>query len=67
MQPIADWGTRVDIAGANAHGWTSILVKTGVFRGGQPSHVPTKIVENVEEGVHWAIQRELDGGQAWNA
>ncbi len=53
----------VDIAGANGHGWSSILVKTGVFRGGTPSHTPTKITEDVEEAVTWAIERELSKGR----
>ncbi|ORY35621.1 HAD-like domain-containing protein [Naematelia encephala] len=48
-----------DIAGANGHGWDSILVKTGVFKGGEPTHKPTRIAEHVEEGVTWAISREL--------
>jgi hypothetical protein len=50
-----------DIAGAHAHGWSSILVKTGVFREaeGSPVPEPTHIANNVEEGVHWAIDREL--------
>jgi ribonucleotide monophosphatase NagD (HAD superfamily) len=48
-----------DIAGANAFGWNSILVKTGVYRNGEPAHVPTKIADDVEEGVKWAIEREL--------
>lgn len=50
-----------DIAGAHAHGWSSILVKTGVFReaDGPPVPQPTHIANNVEEGVHWAIDREL--------
>ena len=49
-----------DIAGANAFGWESLLVKTGVYKDGVPAHKPTRIVENVEEGVKWAIQRELE-------
>ena len=47
-----------DIAGANAFGWNSLLVKTGVYRDGEPKHRPTKIVEDVEEGVKWAIEKE---------
>ncbi|CAK5265587.1 unnamed protein product [Mycena citricolor] len=49
-----------DIAGANAAGWNSILVKTGVYSGGEPTHVPTHYAENVEEAVKWAIQREFE-------
>ncbi|KAJ7251849.1 HAD-like domain-containing protein [Mycena haematopus] len=49
----------LDIAGANAAGWKSILVKTGVFTGGQPTHDPTYHAEDVEEAVRWAISREI--------
>lgn len=49
-----------DIRGANMHGWDSILVKTGVFneKQGEPKYKPTVIVENVLEGVKWAMARE---------
>ncbi|KAJ7497059.1 HAD-like domain-containing protein [Mycena latifolia] len=47
-----------DIAGANAANWKSVLVKTGVFTGGQPMHKPTYIAEDVEEAVSWAIAQE---------
>ncbi|KAI0930545.1 hypothetical protein AcV5_007230 [Taiwanofungus camphoratus] len=51
-----------DIAGANAAGWDSILVHTGVYDPvhGPPSHVPTHQAKDVEEAVRWAIQREMD-------
>lgn len=51
-----------DIAGANAAGWSSILVRTGVYdpRRGAPTHKPTHEAEDVEEAVKWAIQREID-------
>lgn len=52
-----------DIRGANnyksPHGsdWTSILVKTGVYRDGQvPSCMPSVIKENVLEAVQWAVE-----------
>lgn len=52
-----------DIRGANnyesAHGsqWTSILVKTGVYRDGtEPSCKPDVIVEDVDKAVEWAIE-----------
>ncbi|WVR07444.1 TIGR01456 family HAD hydrolase [Kwoniella sp. DSM 27419] len=51
-----------DIAGANAHGWSSILLRTGVFRdpnGERPEHEPTVICDDVEKGVEWAIEHEL--------
>lgn len=49
-----------DIAGANAYGWNSILLKTGVYQSGKPKHEPTVISADVEEGVMWAIERELN-------
>ncbi|KAM5543342.1 hypothetical protein V8D89_003216 [Ganoderma adspersum] len=50
-----------DIAGANAAGWPSVLVKTGVYEParGPPTHEPTYIAEDVEEAVRWAIDREM--------
>ena len=50
-----------DIAGANAAGWPSVLVKTGVYEParGPPTHEPTYIAEDVEEAVRWAINREM--------
>ncbi|EPT04967.1 HAD hydrolase [Fomitopsis schrenkii] len=50
-----------DIAGANAAGWPSVLVHTGVYdpHQGPPTHIPTHQASNVEEAVMWAIQREL--------
>jgi len=49
-----------DIAGANAAGWSSVLVHTGVYdpADGPPAHSPTHEVENVEAAVRWAIDRE---------
>ncbi|KAH9979082.1 hypothetical protein BGW80DRAFT_1282822 [Lactifluus volemus] len=49
-----------DIAGANAAGWSSILVHTGVYdpADGPPTHKPTHEVDNVEAAVRWAIARE---------
>ncbi|KAK4688998.1 hypothetical protein P7C73_g1117, partial [Tremellales sp. Uapishka_1] len=49
----------LDIAGANNHGWNSILLRTGVYSGGTPTHRPTTIADDVEMGVLWAIEREL--------
>jgi ribonucleotide monophosphatase NagD (HAD superfamily) len=50
-----------DIAGANAAKWSSILVRTGVFdpHQGPPSHRPSQEVDNVENAVRWAIDREM--------
>ncbi|KAF8342349.1 HAD-like domain-containing protein [Cantharellus anzutake] len=50
-----------DIAGANAAGWCSLLVKTGVYDsdGAPPKHTPTAIVNDVEEAVQWAVKSVL--------
>ncbi|TFK74535.1 HAD-superfamily hydrolase [Pluteus cervinus] len=47
-----------DIAGANAAGWNSILVKTGVWdpERGPPTHPPTHIADDVKAAVLWAIE-----------
>jgi HAD superfamily hydrolase (TIGR01456 family) len=57
-----------DIRGANeydsAHGteWTSVLVKTGVFRSGSvPAYKPKVIVDDVLAAVKWALKEE-----GWN-
>ncbi|GAA5986125.1 hypothetical protein JCM10908_006420 [Rhodotorula pacifica] len=51
-----------DIAGANAYGWESILVQTGVFKGSRAEeagdHVPKVVARDVLEGVNWALKRE---------
>lgn len=49
-----------DIQGANAFGWGSLLVRTGVYRDAQgpPAHKPTQIVDNVEQAVLWALEKE---------
>ncbi|KAG2177288.1 hypothetical protein INT43_007945 [Umbelopsis isabellina] len=49
-----------DIAGANAYGWTSVLVKTGIFDGkGNSEEFPADVVcEDIEEAVHWALSQE---------
>lgn len=54
-----------DIAGANGHGWKSILVRTGVYRDdqGEPRHQPTIIQDDVEQGVYWAIEREVEAAR----
>lgn len=51
-----------DICGANsyrsAHNskWHSILVRTGVYPGGEPAWPPTTIADNVLKGVEWGLQ-----------
>ncbi|OAV87265.1 HAD-superfamily subfamily IIA hydrolase [Puccinia triticina 1-1 BBBD Race 1] len=50
-----------DIQGANNYGWSSVLVKTGVFKGNKPedaAHVPTSVQSDVLEAVHWALRQE---------
>lgn len=51
-----------DIWGANKCGWDSILLRTGVYAGGEPSHKPTMICDDVELAVEWAIENELRKG-----
>ncbi|EIW82570.1 HAD hydrolase [Coniophora puteana RWD-64-598 SS2] len=55
-----------DIAGANAAGWKSILVHTGVYdpRQGQPKHVPNHQAKDVAEAVQWALGQEMRGQRA---
>ena len=50
-----------DIAGANAAGWKSILVRSGVYdsRHGPPTHQPTHQTEDVAEAVRWALEQEM--------
>ncbi len=52
--------SSADIAGANAAGWSSVLVRTGVYDpvDGPPTHNATHEAENVETAVQWAIDRE---------
>jgi len=50
-----------DIQGANNYGWSSVLVKTGVFKGNKPedaAHVPTAVQSDVLDAVQWALRRE---------
>lgn len=53
-----------DIRGANEYRsdagtkWESILVRSGVYRGGEPKYKPSVTVADVEEGVRWALERE---------
>ncbi|RPA82308.1 HAD-superfamily hydrolase [Ascobolus immersus RN42] len=53
-----------DIAGANGYKseegteWVGCLVKSGVYKGGEPEHVPRVVVEDVLEAVRWALERE---------
>lgn len=47
------------ILGANNFGWSSALVRTGVYRDveGAPSHTPTFIADNVEKAVEEIMRR----------
>ncbi|WFD34104.1 hypothetical protein MCUN1_000936 [Malassezia cuniculi] len=49
-----------DIHGANDYGWSSALVRTGVFRDveGPPAHKPTFIADNVEQAISEILKRE---------
>ncbi|SPO31163.1 related to cat eye syndrome critical region protein 5 precursor [Ustilago trichophora] len=52
--------TESDIKGAVDFGWSSALVRTGVYKdhNGPPNYKPTILVDNVEQAVIQAIQRE---------
>ncbi|CAG8955114.1 hypothetical protein HYFRA_00007129 [Hymenoscyphus fraxineus] len=59
-----------DILGANQFksnrgtDWTSILVKTGVYRDGtEPAHKPVAIVKDVFDAVKWALGEEKWDGR----
>ena len=53
-----------DIAGANAFrspfgsSWRSVLVRSGVYTGGEPAEQPQVIVEDALEAVRWALAEE---------
>ena len=62
MVPLSFGSHLPDIAGANGHGWASILVRTGVYADGDElAHKPTFIADDVEQGVLAAIERETAG------
>ena len=52
--------TESDIKGAVDFGWSSALVRTGVYKdhNGPPKYKPTILVDNVEQAVIQAIQSE---------
>ena len=51
-----------DILGANQYEsgfgsmWHSILVRSGVYNGGEPAHAPKVIVDDVWDAVQWAME-----------
>ena len=53
-----------DILGANEFNspagslWQSILVKSGVYSGGEPAHKPQVVVEDVWDAVQWGLEKE---------
>ena len=55
---------KTDIAGANARGWTSILVKTGVFdakkQKNDKEHPATHVVKDFEAAVNLIHALELN-------
>lgn len=53
-----------DIDGANRYGWNSVLLRTGVYAGGEPAKKPTMITDDVELAVEWAWKNELKKMQA---
>lgn len=42
----------------NASIWHSILVRTGVYGGGEPKHQPSVVVNDVWDAVLWGVGRE---------
>ncbi|KAJ5888433.1 hypothetical protein N7495_008474 [Penicillium taxi] len=51
-----------DIRGANSYrseygsSWQSILVRTGVYSGGEPAWIPHTIADDVQKAVQWALK-----------
>ncbi|KAJ5198794.1 uncharacterized protein N7459_008647 [Penicillium hispanicum] len=51
-----------DIRGANSYrsnigsSWQSILVRTGVYSGGEPAWTPKTIADDVQKAVQWALE-----------
>lgn len=52
-----------DIRGANVYqspfgtDWTSVLVRSGVYDGGEPAWRPRTIVDDVWKAVNWGIEQ----------
>lgn len=53
-----------DILGANQYKspvgstWHSILVRSGVYTGGEPVHKPEAVVDDVWDAVRWGMEKE---------
>lgn len=52
-----------DIRGANSYNspcgvsWNSVLVRSGVYPGGEPAWAPKTIVDGVEQAVQWSMKQ----------
>ena len=46
-----------DIKGANAAGWVSVLVRTGMYQDGD-DHTADVVVDTVTEAVDWILEQE---------
>lgn len=53
-----------DIAGGNGYRspwgseWDTVLVRSGVYGGGEPAHRPNVVVDDVWDAVQWALEKE---------
>lgn len=53
-----------DIRGANTYEsvagseWCSVLVRSGVYSGGEPKYKPKVVVDDVWDAVRWGMGRE---------
>ncbi|KAI9817703.1 MAG: hypothetical protein M1832_004597 [Thelocarpon impressellum] len=54
--PESDIRGANEFSGAKGTEWTSILVETGVFRGGTPAHKPGATVDDVWDAVRWGVR-----------
>ncbi|RKP05016.1 HAD-like domain-containing protein, partial [Thamnocephalis sphaerospora] len=65
MEPLQVYAVgdnpAADIAGANGYGWTSILVRTGVFQGrdNDQKYPAAHVADHVGDAVRWAFEREM--------
>ena len=56
----AEAARQADRPGANGYGWSSALVRTGVYRdvAGPPAHKPSMIVDHVDQAIEAIMQKE---------